>query len=217
MDLAALDLVPNFRAAALDEISMVENTEGGFNFAGHAAVFAQTADLGEFTEEILPGAFRSVLAEGQNIPLLHEHRQDQLLATTGSGRLQLAEDERGLKVVASMVKTDLSERVKALVDSGDLRGMSFGFVAGKGNSNIDRRRGKAHRTITGFKRLLDVTTTWDPAYVGTEAQFRTAALAGAYVLPAEPQDPRARRLLQLDEMEVRMRASDRRLTELGLI
>jgi HK97 family phage prohead protease len=173
----ALADVPNVRTAALEDI---EIKDGGnvFLFDGYAVTFGQTALLGggDFTEEVAPGAFRSVLAGGPNVPFLHEHAPDQLLATTKSGRLKLEEDGHGLRVRAKLVKTDLSTRVKALADSGDITGMSYGFVAGRGNQKIEQRDGRYHRLLTGFKKLLDVSTTWNPAYPNTEAQFRSKAL-----------------------------------------
>jgi HK97 family phage prohead protease len=171
----ALADVPNLRAASFEDI---EIKDGGnvFLFDGYAAVYNQPADLGEFSEEVAAGAFRSVLEDGPNVPMLHEHHPHQLLATTRSGRLRLEDDERGLRVRAKLVKTDLSARVKALVDSGDITGMSYGFVAGRGNQKIEARGGRPHRLLTGFKKLLDVSTTWNPAFPTTEAQFRAKAM-----------------------------------------
>jgi hypothetical protein len=119
-------------------------------------------------------------------------------------------------VAANLVRTDLSSRVKALVDPGDLRGMSFGFVAGRGNSKLEQRAGKPHRVISGFKRLLDVTTTWNPAYPQAEAQFRSHGF-GVYTLPVVELDPRVRRQLQLDELAARAEAQDRELKRLGML
>ena len=171
----ALADIPNIRSATFDDL---EIKDGGnvFLFDGYAAVFGQPADLGEFTEEVAPGAFRNVLAAKPNVPMLHEHHPHQLLATTRSGRLRLEEDGRGLRTRAKIVKTDLSTRVKALVDSGDITGMSYGFVAGRNNQQITGAAGRPHRLLTGFRRLLDVSTTWDPAFPTTEAQFRAKAV-----------------------------------------
>jgi HK97 family phage prohead protease len=171
----ALADVPNLRSANFEDL---EIKDGGnvFLFDGYAAVYSEPADMGDFTEEVRRGAFKSVLATKPNVPMLHEHHPHQLLATTRSGRMRLEDDNRGLRVRAKLVKTDLSARVKALVDSGDITGMSYGFVAGRGNQTIEGRAGKPHRLLTGFKRLLDVSTTWDPAFPTTEAQFRSAAM-----------------------------------------
>ena len=111
------------------------------------------------------------------MPLLVEHNREQLLATTKSGRLRLAEETKGLRVSANVPITDLSRRVKTLYDSGDMTGSSFGFICGRGNSDRQMRNGKPHRILKSFNRLLDVTTTWDPAYASAEAQFRTMAFA----------------------------------------
>jgi HK97 family phage prohead protease len=116
-----------------------------------------------------------VLASNPNVPMLHEHHPHQLLGTTRSGRVRLS-DDRGLRVKAKLVKTDLSSRVKALVDSGDITGMSYGFVAGRGNQTITMTGSKPNRLLTGFRKLLDVSTTWDPAFPTTEAQFRAKML-----------------------------------------
>lgn len=171
----ALADIPNLRSATFDD---VEIKDGGnvFLFDGYAAVYNTPAQLATWDEEIQAGAFRSILASNPNVPLLHEHRPDQLLGTTKSGRVKLSDDERGLRVKAKLVKTDLSARVKALVDSGDVTGMSYGFVAGRENQKIQQRATRPLRVLTGFKRLLDVSTTWDPAFPSTEAQFRSKAM-----------------------------------------
>jgi HK97 family phage prohead protease len=173
---AALDQVPNLRSAQFLDVEMTEKPTG-YEFDGIAAPTGITADLGDFTEEYERGSFRRFLATcTDNIPFLHEHNPRDLMATTRSGRLKLSEDGPGLRTRASVVKTDLSERIKALVDSGDIYGMSIGMVVGPGNARIENRSGRPHRIIKNFRRLLDVCTTFDPAYVSTEAQFRSMTM-----------------------------------------
>jgi len=172
----ALDDVPNLRSTQFTDVEMVEQGNS-FKFDGIAAPTGVTADLGDFTEDYQKGAFRRFLASCKdNIPFLHEHNPRDLMATTRSGRLKLTEDNQGLRVAADVVKTDLSERIKALVDSGDIGGMSIGMVVGSGNAKVSNRSGHPHRHIINFKRLLDVCTTFDPAYASTEAQFRSMAM-----------------------------------------
>lgn len=171
-----LALVPNLRASPLEDVDMTP-TARGYAFDGIAAPIGAVADIGSFTEEYERGAFRRFLAARKdNIPFVHEHNPRDLLATTRSGRLRLEEEMRGLRVKADIVKTDLSERIKALVDSGDIGGMSIGMVVGPKNSTITYRNGKPHRLIQGFRKILDVCTTFDPAYATTEAQFRSIAM-----------------------------------------
>jgi len=179
-----LALVPNLRSATLTDMEMTEHA-GGFRYRGHAAVFDEVATLGDIpgmgkaTEEIKRGSFRKVLALPDNIPLTLEHDQSKVLATTRSGRLRLSEDTKGLAVDADLPDTSLARDLKALVDADVVQGMSFGFVTGPkstGNWNVSHRSGGVHRTITGFKRLLDVCATWDPTYLSATAQFRSLAV-----------------------------------------
>ena len=171
----ALALVPNTRSATFDDVE-VSDWSNGFHFEGYAAVFEEEADLGEFTESIERGAFRKVLSTGANVPLLHEHQHRDFLASTRSGRLKLFEDARGLGVKADVVDTPTARSVYALVKGGEVTGMSYGFVAGQGNQKVEMRQGKPHRRLTNFNRLLDVSTTFDPTFQGTEANFRSLAM-----------------------------------------
>lgn len=171
----ALALVPNTRSATFEDVEVSE-WKDGFEFDGYGAVFGEIADLGDFTEEVDRGSFRKVLTTGANVPLLHEHDQRRFLASTRSGRLKLSEDARGLRVQASIVDSSTARDVYALVKGGEVTGMSYGFVAGTENQKVELRNGKPHRRLTNFKRLLDVSTTFDPTFQGTEANFRSLAM-----------------------------------------
>jgi HK97 family phage prohead protease len=172
-----LALVPNLRSARFNDLEITE-TNGRLRFRGHAAVFDEEADLGEFTESIQRGAFRKVLQQPANIPLTLEHDPTKVLATTRSGLLKLEEDAKGLAVDADVPPTSMARDLKELVDADVVNGMSFGFVAGpRTNYRVERRsNGKPHRSLLGFKKLLDVCTTWDPSYRSAEAQFRSLTL-----------------------------------------
>ena len=172
----ALALMPNKRSAQFDDLAVSEWSQG-FKFEGHAAVFDEVADLGEFTESVERGAFRRVLTKGVNVPMLVDHNPGKFLVSTSSGNLRLREDETGLKVEADVPGTDEARNLRVLADSGEIRGMSYGFVCGRGNSTIaGKGKDKPHRSIKNFERLLDVSPTWNPAYRGTDAQFRSLAM-----------------------------------------
>jgi HK97 family phage prohead protease len=175
----ALSEVPNHRSIAFADVEM-KDTSSGYHFDGIAAPVGVPADLGAFTEEYERGTFRRFLSSCRdNIPLVHEHNTRDLLATTRSGRLKLSEDVRGLRAIADIVKTPLSETIKALVEAGEIGGMSIGMVVGRGNATVEHRGGKPHRRIQGLKKILDVCTTYDPSYASTEVQFRSAAMQWA--------------------------------------
>jgi HK97 family phage prohead protease len=152
----------------------IDASSDGGKFTGYAAVFDAPADLGAHTESVNRGAFRKSLSNGSNVPMLYDHNPAlPVLATTGAGTLKLKEDGRGLRVEADIARHFIGDAVREMVKRGEIRGMSFGFIAGSGNSRIEQRGGKPHRTLTGFKHLLDVSPTWNPAYVDTNAELRS--------------------------------------------
>lgn len=169
----------------------IDASNDGGTFTGYAAVFDHEADLGDFTESISRGAFRKALAGGGNVPMLYDHNMGlPVLATTGAGTLKLKEDGKGLRVEANVARHFIGDAVREMVSRGDIRGMSFGFVAGRGNSKVEQRGGKPHRNLTGFKRLLDISPTWDPAYTSTSAELRSLrALEVAEELEAGLRNP----------------------------
>jgi Escherichia/Staphylococcus phage prohead protease len=187
--------VPEARVAALDEqreirsatFQPVDVADDGSRFEGYAAVFDEEAEIevpgvGVVTESVQRGAFRKALAAGGNVPMLYHHLDTHPpLATTAGGTLSLEEDSKGLRVKAEIAKGYIGDAVRELVKRGDIPGMSWGFVAGKGNSKVERRAGgNLHRTLLGFKKILDVSPTWDPTYRGTEAQFRSRTFGLAF-------------------------------------
>ncbi|MBB3862379.1 hypothetical protein GGQ88_003679 [Novosphingobium hassiacum] len=103
-------------------------------FAGYAAIFRKRDSGGD---TILPGAFKASLdrrlAEGLRLPLLWQHRPDQQI-----GWIDVAgEDERGLRVVASVTATN-SAAARALKD-GAVDGLSFGYRVRQGRTSAAGR------------------------------------------------------------------------------
>jgi HK97 family phage prohead protease len=179
----------------------VDASADGGKFTGYAAVFDAEADLGDYTESIARGAFRKALAGGGNVPMLYDHNPGlPVLATTGGGTLKLKEDGKGLRVEANVARHFVGDAVREMVQRGDIRGMSFGFIAGAGNSRVEQRSGgKPHRSLIGFKRLLDVSPTWDPAYQGTNAELRSlrAVVEAVGELDRQVRSPSTRELRAL--------------------
>lgn len=166
------------RSAVFNPIDVADD---GSSFEGYAAVFDEEAHfevpgVGPVAEVVKRGAFRKALSLGENVPMLYHHLETHPpLATTQGGTLRLEEDNKGLRVKAEIARGYIGDAVRELVRRGDIPGMSWGFIAGKGNSTVERRDGALLRTLTGFKRILDVSPTWDPTYRGTEAELRARA------------------------------------------
>lgn len=154
---------------------------------GYAAVFnSLSQDLGGFREVIRRGAFQSTIAGGADVRFLINH--DGLpLARTKSGTLRLAEDERGLRIDASLDPTDPDvQRLIPKMRRGDLSQMSFGFRTLK---DAWRQEGADQIRELHAVDLFDVSAVTYPAYQSTEVALRSLAASRGMVIP--PGDPLA--------------------------
>jgi Escherichia/Staphylococcus phage prohead protease len=144
---------------------------------GYAAVFDTPWDeratkLVGYVEELRRGLFRKALPRSGDIPLLWQHDRNQLLARTGSGTMKLEEDGKGLRVEADIPKSGLGEYVREMLGRGDIRGMSYGRVAGRDDQTMEKRNGVWHRIIHDAREITDVCLTWEPTYPGAQVEFR---------------------------------------------
>ena len=110
--------------------------EQALRFAGYAALFGQR-DAGR--DVIRKGAFARTLADREApVPLFWQHRPDLRIGWIET----LAEDERGLRVVAAI---DNPEGAAALaLRRGEVTGLSFGY------------RARHSRQTPGGRELLDI-------------------------------------------------------------
>lgn len=89
-------------------------------FAGYAALFGIADGAGD---TIRQGAFTKALSESTTYPLLWQHHPAQPI-----GRIEgIAEDERGLRVIARLDTRD--SRAADLLLRGEVSGLSFGYRA----------------------------------------------------------------------------------------
>jgi Escherichia/Staphylococcus phage prohead protease len=178
-----LALVKNYRSLPFEVTDLEDHPEmNTVRFVGHAAVYDEETQfdipgIGTVHEVIDRGAFRKVLGSRPQVPMLYNHDPNAILADTGNGTLKLKEDTRGLLAQAVMDRTDPDvQRVVAKINSGLVRGMSFGFVAGRENQRIEHRGNTVLRRLGGFKKLLDVGPVVGPAYSGTDVALRSALM-----------------------------------------
>jgi len=157
----------------------VENFEvredaDGMHLEGYAALFnSRSENLGGFTETIQPGAFKRTLDSRNNVFLLYNHDTSAVLASRRAGTLTLAEDERGLKISASIAPTSTGRDVAVLVKRGDLSGFSFGFsMPARGG---DSWNSEGTERVLHHVRLHEVSLTPMPAYKATDG---TASVRG---------------------------------------
>jgi HK97 family phage prohead protease len=92
------------------------NGERGLRFAGYAARFGRPDKGGDIVRK---GAFARALSQAVEVPLLWQHKAGAVV-----GRIEhLSEDERGLRVIATL----RDERAVRLLESGKVDGLSFGY------------------------------------------------------------------------------------------
>ena len=130
----------------------------GMRFAGYAAIFDRPDRGGDV---IRKGAFAASLARlrvAAAVPLLWQHRPGHVIGRVES----LAEDARGLRVIAELGTSADAARAAELIARGRLDGLSFGY----------RVRGAEQRE-SGYREL-------------TELELVEVSLV------AEPMQPRAR-------------------------
>jgi HK97 family phage prohead protease len=136
----------------------------GNTFSGYAAVFNSPSEPLPFTEVIAPGAFRKSLLSRNDVKLLFNHDSGQVLASTRSGTLKLEEDDRGLKVTATLPDTTTGRDVRELVSKGIIDAMSFGFtVPHRGDSWSSDGNTRTLKSV----RLIETSIVAWPAYSAT--------------------------------------------------
>jgi HK97 family phage prohead protease len=161
--------------------------DGRPRMGGTAAVFSTRAKVRinvrgqEMTvlEQLAPTAFANTL-QRQDIMLLWQHQPEVPLARTGAGNLELRTSDNGLEWLATPPDTTAARDARALVESGVVDRMSFGFTVPAGGDTLtwDEEAGMHVRTIHDL-RLWEVSLVTWPAYDGTSASLRArhAALA----------------------------------------
>ena len=157
--------------ATLERRQATELRTNGRRLEGYAATFNSEARIGSFVETILPGAFRSALAD--DVLALLDHDAGKVLGRTRSGTLRLSEDSRGLAFSLDLPDTAAGRDALALAERGDLGGMSFGFIVPKGGENWTGER-RTLRTV-GLKEI-SVISAW-PAYPDTSLALRGRQVA----------------------------------------
>ena len=165
----------SYRAGKLNDMSEFETREftntielradgDGNTFSGYAAVFNSPSEPLPFTEVIAPGAFRKSLLSRNDVKLLFNHDSGQVLASTRSGTLKLEEDDRGLKVTATLPDTTTGRDVRELVSKGIIDAMSFGFtVPHRGDSWSSDGNTRTLKSV----RLIETSIVAWPAYSAT--------------------------------------------------
>jgi uncharacterized protein len=161
------------RIVEVDKFEVREDGDG-MRLEGYAALFnSRSENLGGFTETIRPGAFRASLKARNDIKLLWNHDSGAVMGSTRAGTLTLTEDERGLRVSATLPDTTYGRDARELVRRGDVTGFSFGFsMPARGG---DEWSADGTERVLKSVRLHEVSLVAFPAYPETNG---TATVRG---------------------------------------
>lgn len=144
----------------------------GNTIVGYAAVWDSPSEPMPFTEYVKRGAFSKTLNDGADVRLLIDH-DGVPLARSRSGTLALAEDDKGLRVEASLDPANPdAARIISAMKRGDLSQMSFAFRTVKDSWSADRKVRELREV-----QLFDVSVVTFPAYEATIAELRNRNMA----------------------------------------
>ena len=156
-------------------VSGGKRTISGYGASFNQPFSKQMARALGFSERIAPGAFQRAIREKQDCICTRDHDPKQLLGRVSNGTLRLSEDGKGLRFSCDLPDTQDARDIHTLIQRGDLRGCSFGFIATRekwGKEKADNGNLQATREIQDCD-LLDVGPVAMPAYdEGTSVDSR---------------------------------------------
>ncbi len=160
---------------------------------GYAALVNEVTDLGWYREEILPGAFDTVLTD--DVRCLFNHDRNLILARSvdGEGTLELTVDEKGLKYKYTTPNRSYALDLADAIEKGDVTQSSFAFIARKVIWTDGGDDEKDLRQIVEIETLFDVAPVTYAAYADTSVAKRSKTKV------EKPE----KREIELDEFEAR--------------
>jgi HK97 family phage prohead protease len=149
----------------------------GRKIRGYAVVFnTLSEDLGGFRELILPEAVDRTLREGLDVRALVDHDASKVLGRVNAKTLTLRKDDRGLFVEIDPPDTTIGRDTLALVQRGDVTGMSFSFAIVRPEGERFERRDNGLVRIVRDMRMQDVSVVTFPAYAAADVAVAQRSL-----------------------------------------
>jgi HK97 family phage prohead protease len=140
---------------------------------GYAAVFnSRSFLLGDFVEEVDPGAFTKCLSNNPDIVGLFNHSSDMVLGRTSSGTMRVSTDEYGLKYEIDPPDTSYAKDLMVSMQRKDISASSFGFVCIKDAWSYDKKTNQNVRRIMEAE-IFDCSPVTNPAYGQASSQVRS--------------------------------------------
>lgn len=155
----------------------LDDNPDSYNVRGYATTFDETYTLFDgpgyrFDERVDPHAFDK--CDMSDVILQYDH-EGRVFARTSNDTLKLEPDAHGLRVSAYLGGTEIGKALFEEIKGGYTNKMSFGFRVESDKIDEEEKDGLTvyTRTITGFKKLYDVSAVSLPANDGTELSARS--------------------------------------------
>jgi HK97 family phage prohead protease len=153
------------------EVRVNTLANGGRVLNGMIPYNSKSADLGNFVEQISPGAFAAALEAGADVLCLRDHDEKILLGRTKSKTMTLTDSPEGLRYSVNLPGTTQASDLAESVDRGDIDSCSFGFVCEQDKWAADGN-GKAIRTLEKVK-LFEISPGSFSAYPASSVSTRS--------------------------------------------
>ncbi len=142
---------------------------------GYAAVFnVPSHDLGGFIEKVKPGAFARAITAKSDVRALINHDPNCVIGRTKAGTLQLSEDSKGLRFIATLPNTNYARDLYESIRRGDMDQCSFSFTPVKQTWGEMRQADGSYIGTRDLEDvdLFDVSAVTYPAYEETSVSAR---------------------------------------------
>lgn len=166
------DMMAQKETRFIEDIEIRANKEEDtISLSGYVVKFDTRSHFLGFYETVDKRAFDRTIKEDNNVYALFNHDWDKPLASTRNGTLELSTDDVGLRFkLTPKANTSYMRDIVELVNSGELRGCSFGFKAS--DDDWTTKDGYDYRTLKDVD-LLEVTLTPVPAYESSQVSVRS--------------------------------------------
>jgi HK97 family phage prohead protease len=156
-----------------EPVSLRASDQGGPRIGGYALKFNKLSrNLGGWVEQIAPESLKKSAGDGwPNVMARYNH--EVLLGSIMGGSLRLAVDGTGLDYEVDLLDDADSQRVRMLVERGDVARSSFAAYMHESDWS-QTPDGFPLRTVIGMS-LVDVAPVDDPAYFDTSTGLRSLA------------------------------------------
>jgi hypothetical protein len=153
-------------------IRSAATSSGGIEISGKPIMYRtpyQVRDsLGSFSERVMPGALKSILATC-DCRFLFDH-SGLCMARTTSGTMTLADSPSSLTFKARLdPRQTVAQDLAIAMERGDISQMSMSFTIAPGGDSWDSTM--TNRTITRFSSLLDVSAVTYPCSPTTSIEL----------------------------------------------